>query len=311
MTSYLYSNRKNEKIDKIPDFRVGSWIILENPTESQVVKISKEYSLETDLCLDALDPFELPRIEIENDVVYVFTRFATQNRGKVTTVPLLLIISQTFVMTICNQALPYAEKIKNSEIEISTTQKTKLLIQLLSLIHKSYQKIVTSIHKEIRNTSQNIERIDKKDIDNKDITKLVSFEVIFNDFIFGLEPTSLVLEKLLSGKFVKLFEEDKDLVEDLMTDHEQLLKICRSTLTAIKNIRESYSTVISNSLNKTMKLLTSLTLILTIPMMVSGFFGMNVAVPLEENPLAFFFIFIGTIFVTTALLFLFRKKDLL
>lgn len=306
MTTYLYSNRKNEKIDKLSKFRVGAWIVLENPSEAQVIKISKEYKLETDLCLDALDPFELPRIEIENDVIYVFTRFATESRGKVSTVPLLVVVSSTFVMTICNQALPYADKIKNNEIEIATTQKTKLLVQLLSLIHKSYQKIVTSIHKEIRNTSQKIE-----DIDNKDITKLVSFEVIFNDFVFGLEPTSLVLEKLLTGKFVKLFEEDKDLVEDLVTDHEQLLKICRSTLTAIQNIRESYSTVISNSLNKTMKLLTSLTLILTIPTMVSGFFGMNVIVPLQDNPLAFVLIFCGTLIVTISLLMIFRKKDLL
>lgn len=306
MTQYFYRNRNHAKLQSLPEYRVGSWVSVEDPTEQELLKLAEQLNLETDILLDALDPFEVPRIEKEGEVTYLFTRFAHKNGDKITTSPLLIIVSATFLITISVKALPFLNKFIEGRINFFTTQKTKLLMLIFVEIHKDYQRLVNAVHKNIRNISSDLELID-----NKDIKTFVKFETLFNDFLFGLEPTNLALKKFVSGKYVKLYEEDKDLIEDLLVDNEQLIHLCKSNQKGMYNIRESHYSVLSNNLNKTMKLLTSVTVILTIPTMVSSFFGMNVGLPLGNHPLAFLFIIALTLTISFGLLAIFNKRDLL
>lgn len=306
MFEYLFKNRKDKVLKAIKEPRIGAWIKVEDPTEKELLDMSEEFKLESDILLDALDPFEVPRIEEEDGKTYIFTRFAHKSGDKVTTSPILFIITPKYLISISTQPLPFLSRFLNNRIEFYTTQKTKFLVQIFSEIHHDYQRLVNSIHKDIRNLSKDLENID-----NKDIGKFVRFETIFNDFLFGLEPTNIALKKLLSGKFVKLYEDDKDLIEELFVDNEQLIALCKSNLKGIVNIRESHSSILTNNLNKTMKLLTSVTVILTIPTMVSSFYGMNVHLPFQENPMAFLGIFLFTIAVSFGLLAIFMKRDLL
>ena len=101
------------------------------------------------------------------------------------------------------------------------------------------------------------------------------------------------------------------MIEDLLVDHEQLIRICKSNQKGIFNIRESHSSLLSHNLNKTMKLLTSVTVILTIPTMVSSFYGMNVDLPLQGHPLAFLGVLAITTIISISLLVIFNKRDLL
>lgn len=306
MIQYLYRNRKNANLQVLLEYKVGTWISVEDPTEKELIDLASNLNLEEDILLDSLDPFEVPRIEKEGNVTYVFTRFAHKLGDKITTSPLLIVISTSFVMTISVKALPFIDKFLEGKIDYFTTQKTKLLMLFFVEMHKDYQRLVNAIHKNIRNISSDLEQID-----NKDIGTFVRFETLFNDFLFGLEPTTLALKKFASGKYVKLYDEDKDLIEDLLVDNEQLIRLCKSNQKGILNIRESHSSVLSNNLNKTMKLLTSVTLILTIPTMVFSFYGMNVRLPLESHPLAFLLILAGTLIVSFSLLAFFNKRDLL
>ncbi len=306
MTQFYYRNRKNTKLQELPAYKMGSWINIENPTEQELISLAEELHLETDVLLDALDPFEVPRIEKEDNATYVFTRFAHKSGDKITTSPVLFVVSNSFFMTVSQKPVPFLEKFTQGKISFFTTQKTKLLMLLFVEIHKDYQRLVNAIHKNIRNISSDLEQID-----NKDISTFVKFETLFNDFLFGLEPTNLALKKFASGKYVRLYEEDKDLIEDLLIDNEQLIRLCKSNQKGIFNIRESHSSVLSNNLNKTMKLLTSVTVILTIPTMVSSFYGMNVGLPLQDHPLAFLFILAFTLIVSFGLLAVFNKRDLL
>jgi len=306
MTQFFYKNRNTTKIQELPKYKVGSWIHVEDPTQQELISLAQELQLETDLLLDALDPFEVPRIEKEDTATYFFTRFAHKSGDKISTSPVLFVVSSNFFMTISQKNMPFLEKFTQEKISFFTTQKTKLLMLFFIEIHKDYQRLVNAIHKNIRTISSDLEQID-----NKDISTFVKFETLFNDFLFALEPTSLALKKLASGKYVRLYEADKDLIQDLLVDTEQLILLCKSNQTGIFNIRESHSSILSNNLNKTMKLLTSLTVILTIPTMVFSFYGMNVGLPFQSHPLAFLLIIAGTLVVSFGLLAAFNKKDLL
>jgi len=281
MIKIYHKSIKEQALQEIPDVRLGSWVHASNPTEDDLIKLSETLHLELGHLKDALDPHEVPRLEIENEALYIFSRFPLSKEGQIMTAPLLIVMGEESFVTITNETIPSFDRFIE-KTDINTTQKTKLLIQIFSHVISLYNNFVASIGKQVRSTSINIEQIT-----NRDIIQLVNFETVLNDFLGSLVPTSAILKNLLSGKHLKLFEEDKDLIEDLGLSSEQLMELSRSNLKNIVNIREAYSTIVTNNLNRVIKMLTSLTIVLTVPMIISSLYGMNVHLPYAASPFAF------------------------
>jgi magnesium transporter len=177
------------------------------------------------------------------------------------------------------------------------------LLQLFSRLVASYNQFLTDISRRVRRLGIRLE-----EITNKEIAQLVAFEGVLNDFLSALVPTNTILGNLLSSKFLKLYEEDKELIEDLILSIGQLVEICKSNLKTMVNIRESYSTIMTNNLNRVIKLLTALTVILAVPTMIASFFGMNVALPGAGSPHAFVWIFGFTVLIAGLLLLVFIRN---
>lgn len=307
MTTIFYRNKKDAETKILETFRVGSWIHVDEPNEDEISFVTKRFALDKHLVEDVLDPYEVPRIETDMGKLYIFTRYAHNTaESTVITSPVLFIIGPDFFLSIAKRKLPIIDKFNSGVIPFFTTHKTKLLVQMLLAINADYEYLIKAMSKRLRQLSGNIEKIH-----NKNIAQFVDFETILNDFLFGLEPYSIALEKLLTGKHITLYEEDRDLIEDLILSTEQLEKMCKSSIKHVVNVREAYTNVLSNNMNKTIKLLTSVTLILTIPTMVGSFYGMNVALPFQDSPLAFVGTVVFSIVVSFLLIWIFFKKDLL
>lgn len=304
MITYYLKTVKNQKLRKIDAHKVGCWIHVINPTEEELSALESKHGLELGHLKDALDPQEVPRIELEKSASYIYTRIPNDDNDSISTVPVLLIMGETFIATVSQKPLPIFDKFISGKLQFSTTQKTKMFIQLFTQINHIYNNSLTLLNKKVRNFSINLEKIR-----NKDIIQLVEHEQILNDFLNALLPTRNILDTLLTGKVFQLYEEDRDLVEDVFLANGQLVELCRSRLTVVKNIRDAYATIMTNNLNRVMKLFTSLTVILTIPTIVSSFYGMNVQLPFASSPEAFFIIFFGTMMVTGSLVALFFKMD--
>ncbi len=305
MQTIYYKNLKHTKMQTLNQFRVGAWIHINEATQSDLDFVCKRFKLDESIVRDALDIFEVPRIEKEAGITYLITRFSYQKNTIFSTAPLMVIVGPDFFVTISPQRLPLIETFVNKK-GVYTTQKTKLLLQMLITIDTSFERHVTNISKSIQKITTNIE-----EMNNKSIIELVQFESVFNEFLFGLVPDTTLLEKLLSGKFLKLFEEDRDLIEDLALTKQQLIKMSQANIKQLTNTRDTYSSITSNNLNNSMKFLTGITLILTIPTMIFSFYGMNVHLPLEGHPFSFAFIFVGTLLFSSGLLYVLTKKDLL
>ncbi len=294
----------DETLKPLKNFNVGSWVYVENPNEKEIKSLVKNLNLEIDLLKDVLDPHEVPRLEIENKITYIFTRVPYIEEEKVITTPLLITIGDNSLTTICSKKLPFLEDFVQGKETFYTTQKTRLFLQIFSKINQAYNKFLTDISKNVRGVSVKLERIE-----NKDVIRFVSFEIILNDFLTALNPINNLLQDLLSGRFLKLYEKDKDLIEDLSLGTGQLIERCKADLKTIVNIRESYSTIITNNLNRVIKLLTALTIILTIPTIIASIYGMNVKLPLADNPLIFIWIIgITFLFSLVVLLVLIKKR---
>ncbi len=112
----------------------------------------------------------------------------------------------------------------------------------------------------------------------------------------------------LNGKFLPLYEEDKDLIEDLSLSASELIELIQSRLITISNTREAYATIMANSLNRTFKRLTSISIFMTIPTITAGLYGMNLALPLQKNHYAFWIILAIVMSITSITIWYFQKK---
>lgn len=303
MNTIYYKGLKSKKLETRNNLKPGSWVNIVNPKIEELEKIEEKLGIDSDLLEDALDPFEVPRLEDYNNKLYIFTRCPMNQGGEIVTIPLLIILSDEHVVTVCTKKLPILQKFTNGTVQFATTQKIKLILQIFHEVHAEYHKYITEINKKIRSN-----RIKLEKITNKDILQLIRYEETVNEFITDLMPTGVILTNILSGHLIKLYEDDRDLVEDLLLSNNELLKLSRSKLKSLVNIRDAYSTIMTNNLNRVIRVLTSLTVILMVPTIITGLYGMNVSLPYAQSPLAFFGIIGITTGISIALLLLFMKN---
>ncbi len=294
---------KDKKTRALDSFRVGSWVYVESPTSQELSSLAKELSLDEGILLDALDPYEVPRLEVKDGVSYVFARVPHGAEEETRTLPVLFAISDNYLVTISLADLPFFSPFRKGDADLHTTQRTKLFLQMFSGIYRAYRRSLNRINRDVRSAGVRLE-----EIRNRDIIQFVRFEASLNDFLSSLVPTKNVLTNLLSGNRLKLYEEDRDLVEDLSLTTGELIELSTSNLKTIVNIREAYSTIMTNNLNRVIKLFTSLTVLLTIPTMIASFYGMNVHLPFSDSPYAFLGISFFTLAVSFALAVLFARN---
>jgi magnesium transporter len=272
-------------MQELKEAKRGAWVYVEAPSERELEALAEKYKLELGHLQDAIDEDEMPRLEKEGDHSYIFIRFAYKNiDGELATAPLLFIFAGEVFITVSLVRLQAIDKFLGGKLEFATTQRAKLLLQILHQIVDQYDIYINSTSKQIKIIRA---RLRGHEIRNQDFVDFVTIEDELNEFLGALLPTNATLRRLLLGRHVALFEEDQDIIEDLLLNNEQSIEACSSNIKSIVNIREAYSSISSNNLNRTMKLLTAATVLLAIPTNFFSMYGMNVPLPMQESPWAF------------------------
>ncbi|KKQ80202.1 MAG: Mg2 transporter protein CorA family protein, partial [Candidatus Daviesbacteria bacterium GW2011_GWA1_38_7] len=132
MINIYYRNIKEKALHKLDEFRAGSWIYVEKPTQEEIDQLTKDFGLDEGLLRDATDLFEVPRLEVEDDIVYIYTRFPFSENEQILTSPVLIAAGGNFVLTISDRPLPGLERFLEHKIDFYTTQKVKFLLILFS-----------------------------------------------------------------------------------------------------------------------------------------------------------------------------------
>ncbi|HMS50498.1 MAG TPA: magnesium transporter CorA family protein [Candidatus Saccharibacteria bacterium] len=305
MIHIYYSTTKTGKIVERDQPVDGSWIHLDTPTDDELNIIAKQYNLDIDLLHDGVDPNESPRIERDGQAVYLFTRYCLPEQEQLTTSPLLMIYVDSVVISVSRRPFTTLEALENHGLFI-TSKRTQLILQVLSMINKGYKQRVNQASRRIWQIRSQLQ---KTQIANQDFISFIDIEEDLNDFLLVLEPMAALLHSMTDGKFMRLYEDDKDLIEDLSLGTEELTQLAQSRLTTLRNIREAYSTITANNLNKVFKLMTSITILMSIFTLVTGVYSMNIALPAAHNPQAFWIILgITSSFIAAAALFFKRHK---
>lgn len=304
MIRIFYKTSKDKKVIELDEIRTGCWVYVEKPTEEELNLIADQLELDRSLLHDATDIHEVPRVEVEEGIVYIFTRFVYTGRDEVETSPMMIAVKKGVLITVSREEFPRLQMFLSSKIDFNTTQRNRLLYKILSQIHSTYFSHINSISKRLRSLTIRVEKIK-----NRDIIQFVVFENILDDFNSSLVRMSGIYSSLMSGRLIKFNESETDVIEDLSLESVQLVQLTKESLRSMANIREAYSTIMTNNLNQVIKLFTSLTVILTVPTIVASLYGMNVKLPYDQNPLAFFGI-AGLIIVFVAVsIYFFKRND--
>jgi magnesium transporter len=302
MLTIYHSTARNRKLEIIDKPKAGSWVSLVAPTDKELEKLAGDYSLDIDLLNDAVDIYEAPRIETDEGNVYIYTRYCYPEGREIATEPLLIIYSADKILTIKRIDSGILGNLWSGKVEVITTQKTKTLMQILDEVNRSYRLQLNKVSKK---TLQVRAQMRQAELKSKDFVSIIEIEEDLNEFMTALQPQSAVLNVLLSGRYIRLYEDDKDIIEDLRLGAAELTELARTRAKSLANIRQAYDTIVTTNLNQTFKRLTSIAIFLTIPTIVGGLWGMNVAVPLHEYKHAFVFVLglIGVLMLTAIVIF--------
>jgi magnesium transporter len=308
MITYYYKTLHMPAMEKPQAYKKGIWVHVEAPTDDEVATLIKDFQIEPGFLEDVRDEDEIPRLEKEDGLSYIFMRFAYNGPDKEPkTAPLLIIYGKDLLVTISNVTLPAVNVLTEGRTDIATTQRAKLILQLIQIVGEQYDSFVTQSSRRVKQIRA---RLKGHEIRSQDFIDFVAIQDELNEFLGALQPMNAVLRRILLGKHIPLFEEDQDIVEDIMLNNEQSIEACASNIKSIDGIREAHSAISSDSLNRTMKILTVATLGITIPNVCFGIYSMNVSLPLQHRTYMFWVVISFTVFLTTTVFVIGRRKRL-
>ncbi len=288
----------------LPEPRVGAWTHVEAPNKAEIAVLVENYGLDAAIIGDVLDFFEVPRMEKSGGATYFFTRYPYDEQDEDSdTAPILFIMAETAVITVAPRAVPQFAGFTSGAVNCNTTQKTKLLVQLIGSIMQSYEAELVMLRRAVHR-----DRVKLRRIGPREIQRLVNHEHALNSMITALMPTNMWLSQVTKGSAIPLYDEDVALMEDLMIASSQLVDSARSVLKTIQNVRSASEAIMTSTLNATIKTLTIVTILLTIPNVISSLFGMNVPVPMGEWPWAFGVIVLLIGLMIGVAVYLFRRN---
>ncbi len=309
---YRTDDRKIHEEEGISD---GVWVAMIHPDISEGEIIAHKLGIDVQDLLAAMDDEESSRIELEDGYTMILVDIPTveirMEKEAYTTIPLGIILTQENIITVCTEDTPVLQGfIHNRVKEFSTKKKLRFVYQILFRISTLYQSDLRIIDKKRTEIEERIEG-DTEDIDLIDLHALESTLVYFAT---SLRANGVVLDRLTRYRRLEQYPEDKDLLEDVIVENHQAIEMTSIYRDIINGTRELLSSVINNRLNNVMKYLTSITLVMGIPTIISGFYGMNVDsdwVPLARTAHGFLIIALITISICGLLFAFLRKKRIL
>ncbi len=234
------------------------------------------------------------------------TRYCYPEGKEIATEPLLLAYTSDYLFTIGRIETKILYNLTHDRVEFVTTQKTKTVLQILAGINSSYEREITRVSRRILQLRA---KMRQSILTTREFVGIIELEEDLNEFLSALQPQALLFNSLLSGKYLRLYEEDKDIIEDIERGTDELITQTQGRLRTLVNMRQAYDAIATTNLNNTFKRLTSIAIFLTIPTILGGLWGMNVPVPFHNQAHGFLFVIaITAVCMGLAVAFFHRKK---
>lgn len=304
----------DKKIHEENSIQNGVWIQMVNPSVAEGQLVADALDVDIEDVLAALDEEESSRIELQDGYTLILVDIPSieirHEKESYTTIPLGIILTSDEIVTVCTEDTPVLQAFLNNRVkEFSTKKKLRFVYQILYRIAVLYQndlRIIDKMRTEIE------ERV-HEDTEDVDLIALHELESTLVYFATSLRANGMVLDRLTRYKRLEQYPEDKELLGDVIVENKQAIEMTGIYRDIIKGTRELLSSVMDNRMNSIMKYLTVITLIMAVPAVISGIYGMNVSaewMPFAETPHGFTIVCGIMVVVCVLIFFWLRKKRL-
>ena len=310
---YKHLDESSTQLQKLDAIEPNCWINIVAPSDQELLFVAKKTGAPIEFLRAALDEEETSRIDVEgNNVLFVmdipFTEME-ENSLIYDTYPFAIIHTEREVITICLKNSKMLTDFVDGKIKsFFTFKRSRFILQILYKISTYYLLYLRQIDKK----SLMVEKRLHKSMKNKELIQLLSLEKSLVYFSTSLKSNEVTLEKMLKFEIMQKYPEDKDILEDVIIENKQAIEMATIYSNILTGTMDAFASIISNNLNIVMKFLASITIVMAIPTVISGLFGMNVSIPWSQDttPLGFWYV-LGLIAAVSALVVvILKRKDL-
>lgn len=308
----IYRSDAEGILENIDSIEHGAWINMVDPSKEEILLISQRLNIPQDFIRAALDEEEGSRIEFEDNatLVIVDIPFTEIDDNSLTydTYPLAIIYTENIIITVCLKNSPVLLDFAGEKVpSFYTFKKVRFMLQILYRISNYYLLYLRQINKK----SLLIEKTLYKSLRNRELIQLFALQKSLVYFSTSLKSNDLTLEKLLKQEILTKYDEDRDILEDVIIENKQAIEMCSIYDNVLQGTMNVFASIISNNQNQVMKYLTSVTIVISIPTLISGMLGMNVGgIPFFDHPNGFFNMCLIVILITIGAIIYLSKKDM-
>jgi magnesium transporter len=310
MLSYYVKRSKNEGFVKTKVFHeYTTWIHGDAVSQHELDELVKIHKLQPNILRDVRDKNELPHIEYGNDgTVYAFLRVPMiREDHEVTTTPLLLVLTKSRYFTLAyGSTFSPDETIRRLDID-HISRPTHLALLTVAQIVSEYELLMQKTTQAIKDVRR---RLRTHEVTNRDFIRFATIEDNLNEYKTNLDGMQVLIQHFHENRRAVFRDDDLEMIDDILLHIKQLIVTSASQSQTVTSIRNAYTTIANNTLNQRMKTLTVFTVLIALPNVFYGMYGMNIALPFADMPWAYPVIVLFTLFLIIAVYILARRSKL-
>lgn len=309
---YKSLSENDGTLKKIASLEPGCWVNIIAPSQEELLLISKKIGVPLEFLRAPLDDEETSRIEIEGDFILIIVDipFTEMEDNSLTydTYPLAIIHTKNELITVCLKNSKVLTDFSSNKVRnFYSFKKSRFILQILNRVSTYYLLYLRQIDKK----SIMIEKRLHKSMKNRELVQLHSLSKSLVYFSTSLKSNEITLEKMLKLDVIQRYEEDKDVLEDVIIENKQAIEMTDIYSNILGSTMDFFASVISNNLNIVMKVLASVTILMSTLTVISGIYGMNFDyLPLLHHPYGFHIIMTLSVILCGVIAFILYKKDM-
>ena len=301
---------KNGKLERCHKIEKDCWINVVNPTKEDLLFLAQKFEIPADFLTAPLDIDEIARTESERGITLIIQKSPFFDEKSLDilyfTVPIGIILAKDFIITVCSKESVVIQDFINGKVKnFSTLNRQRFVLQVFlrsTMLFLQYLK-------QINNATNVIQKKLEQSSKNQQLIKLLNIEKSLVFFTTSLKSNALMLERMQKMTAGATDEETQNLFDDIIIESKQAIEMANIYSDILSGMMDAFASIISNNLNMVMKALTLFTIILTIPILLASLYGMNVKLPLQDSPHAFYGIIgVATVFALLGFGFFIKKK---
>lgn len=297
-------------IDK-PDS--GVWVnILPPLKQEEFSELSAALDIPLDFLTDSLDIDERSRFEQDDNVKLVVIKTPTENNSfnesdaYYITIPICIILTHNQIVTVNSFENGAIKKFLNTFQNRHPDNQKMMVLKIFEKIIQTYMENLKEINVRRNGLEQKLYASSR----NEQLLQLMRIQKSLVYFVTALRSNEMMLLKIERTNFLGLNEDEKEFLDDLIVDNSQALEMANIYTNILSSTLDAFASIIANNQNEVLRRLSVITIVLTLPVLIASIYGMNVPIPYQTSPFAFYIPIFLSMIISLVIGWFFLKRKI-